>query len=405
MARLFLFSVGAAGVLALLFALLSVPVSIIYGDALLRPMFLAGSIGVFFSTLNSVPNGVMLREKRFASIGVRLIVVNTVTGVGAIALAFLGAGTFALVAQSVASSALVFVWNLSASGVRLRRVPVLGPLRAVLGSSGFQAAHGFVNYFSRNMDNLLVGLAFGSAMLGLYNKAYGLSTYPITMFTSVVASVLHPYLSDWRDEPGRIYERFVGLAHAVFAVGILVSACCVACADELVAVMYGGQWAGSAPLFRALSVSVMFQMVTSLTGSVFQSLGDTRDMFRSAVVNTAVTLVAICVGVASGSLLVLAVLVSAAYCVNPVATFWYLGKAFGRPARDFASEFSAQLGVAAAMLAAGVCTHAGLTACVPGGALAVLLVVKVVCCFAVYAVLLVATGQWRYVSMLARRAR
>lgn len=187
--------------------------------------------------------------------------------------------------------------------------------------------------------------------------------------------------------------------------GILVSACSVACADELVVVMYGGQWAESAPLFRALSVSVMFQMVTSLTGSVFQSLGDTRDMFRSAVVNTVVTLAAICVGVASRNLLVLAVLVSAAYRVNPVATFWYLGKAFGRPARDFVFEFSTQLGVAAAMLAAGMCIHAGLTACIPGNALAVLLVAKVACCFAVYAVLLVAFGQWRYVSVLTKRAR
>lgn len=183
-----------------------------------------------------------------------------------------------------------------------------------------------------------------------------------------------------------------------------MSACCVACADELVAVMHGGQWAGSAPLFRALSVSVMFQMVTSLTGSVFQSLGDTRDMLGSAVVNTAVTLVAICAGVSSGSLVVLAALVSAAYCVNPVATFWYLGRAFGRPARDFAAEFSAQLGVAVAMLAVGLCAHVGLAALVPGAAPAVLLAARVACCLGAYAVLLVATGQWRFVSALVKRA-
>ena len=433
---LFLFSVGLAVALAALFALLSIPAGVVYdgleagrgqGD-LLRSLFLVSSAGMFFSALNTVPDGILRRQKRFLAIGIRLVVVNLVTGCVAIAMAFAGAGCYALVAQFVLSSVLVFLCNFVLSGLRVRRVSVMRPLKAVWGFSSFQFAHGFVTYFCRNLDNLLVGTFFGSAALGFYNKAYRLSTYPVAGFTSVVASVLHPYLSDRQDRPDEIYDRFVRLTQGVFVVGIAVSACLVAAPDETVEVLFGEQWGASAPLLCALAVSVMFQMCTSLTGAIFQSLGATRDMFMSTVVNTAITVVAICLGVASGDLLVLAVLVSASFCVNPIATYYYLvPRAFGRPLGAFARTIAPQLVVAVAMMvvafvlqwASGPTGTLGTFASVEAfeqvalsvqlgtatqlgvgffAALAMLLL-KVVACLAVYAFLLAVTGQWRHLRV------
>ena len=406
---LFLFSAGLAVALAVLFALVGLPAGLLFGGseagsdggASLRSLFAASSPGVFFAALNAVPNGILRRQKRFLAIGVRLVAVNLVTGCAAVAMAFAGAGCYALVAQFVLSCALSFAWNFALSGLRVRRAPVLGPLRAVWGFSSFQMAHGFVNYFCRNMDNLLVGLAFGNAALGFYDKAYRVSGYPVSGFTSVVASVLHPYLADYRDQPEQIYRRFVDLTRAVFAVGVLASACLAAAPGEVVAVLFGEQWGDAAPLLRALSVSVMFQMVTSLTGAVFQSLGATREMFLSAVVNTALTLCAVGVGVASGSVAVLAALVSAAYCLNPLATFYYLVvRAFYRPLGGFARTMAPQLAVAGVMLAVAWCADAAVGAaslpCWP----VVPLLSKVGICCVCYAAILAATGQWRYLRVI-----
>lgn len=264
-----------------------------------------------------------------------------------------------------------------------------------------------VNYFSRNMDNLLAGAAFGSAALGYYDKAYRLSGYPVSGFTSVVASVLHPYLSDRQGSPDEIYGRFVRLTQATFAVGIPASACMLAASREAVLVLFGPQWDASAPLLAALSVSVMFQMCTSLTGAFFQSLGDTRDMFLSAVANTAVTLAAICAGAASGDLLVLAVLVSAAWCVNPVATYHFLvARAFRRTLAGFARTMAPQLAVAGAMVALG----AALRVMVGVGwwsrptGLAPLALKLAVCCGA-YGALLAVSGQWRHLAVLVGERR
>lgn len=404
MSGLFLFSVALAFALAVLFAAISVPAAAAFGEEALPPLFALASIGVFFATLNSVPNGMLLREKRFVAIGLRLVVVNAVTGSIAIAMAFAGAGCYALVSQFVLSSVFVFVWSFAASGLRVRRTPVLEPLRTIFGFSAYQAAHGFVNYFSRNMDNLLVGLAFGSSALGFYDKAYRLSTYPVSGFTSVVSSVLHPYLSDWQDRPAEIYARFVDLTRSIFAVGVLVSALGVAASDEAVLVLFGDQWSSSGPLFMALSVSVMFQMVTSLTGSVFQSLGRTREMFLSTVVNTAITVVVIALGVASRDLFVLASLVSLSYCLNPVATYYFLvSRAFRMSLRDFARAMAPQLAVAAAMLALAIAVRLLAPVVVLSFDSIVPLVAKALVISAAYAALLAVTGQYRHLRTLFRR--
>ena len=259
------------------------------------------------------------------------------------------------------------------------------------------------------MDRLLAGAAFGTA-LGCYGKAYGLSSYSVSGFTPVVASVPRPCFSGHQGRQDETCDRFVRLTQATFAVGIPASACMLAASREVVWAMFGSQWDASAPLLAALSVSVMFQMCTSLTGAFFQSLGDTRDMFLSAVVNTAVTLAAICAGAASGDLLVLAVLVSAAWCVNPVATYYFLvAHAFRRTLAGFARTMAPQLAVAGAMVALGAALRAMVgVAWWPGPAglapLATLALKLAVCCGA-YGVLLAVTGQWRHLAVLVGERR
>ena len=401
---LFLFSAIVSVVLAVLFALLSFPVSALFGAGQLRELFLFAAVGVFFAALNSVPNGILRREKRFFAMGIRLVAVNVATGGAAVALALAGAGCYALVAQFVLSCALSFAWNMVLSGLRVRRVPMLKPLKVVFGFSAFQLAHGFVNYFSRNMDNLLVGLFFGSTTLGLYDKAYRLSTYPVGAFNSVIASVLHPFLAEYRDDSGEIYRRFLKLIKGLFAIGVFVSACCVAASDEVMVVAFGGQWSGAGVLFMALVASAMFQVVSSMTGPVFQSLGRTREMFLTAVANTAIALAAILCGVASGDVVVLACLVSLSYFLNPIATFYLLvAHAFCMPIAPFVREMLPQLAVAAIMLAAGVAVRVLVDWCALPFWPVVPLVAKSGVCAAGYAALLAATGQWRYVQMLIVR--
>ena len=63
-----------------------------------------------------------------------------------------------------------------------------------------QFGFNFINYFSRNSDNILIGKFISTEALGNYNKAYQLLMYPNTIFSGIITPVLQPVLSDYESD-------------------------------------------------------------------------------------------------------------------------------------------------------------------------------------------------------------
>ena len=321
---LFGFSAVLAAALAALFCAASVPISWFYGDARLAPLCCAAAPALVFSTLNMVPNGLMLKGRRFGAIAVRLVASTVLSGAVAVLLALAGAGCYALVAQTALSAFTVFAWNLASRPIRGVSLHFMGSLRRVFSYSAYQFGFSFINYFSRNLDNLVIGRVLGTEPLGYYDKAYKLTTYPMSNVSSVVASVIQPYMAELQDDPERMLACWLKVEKLLSLVGAAVAAVFIAAAPEIVEVFYGLQWAPAAPLFQALSASVYFQMLGNPSGAFFQSLGRTDLMFRQGLASTALTVSGLALGCALGSLQAVAVCVSAAFCVQMAPIAYYL---------------------------------------------------------------------------------
>lgn len=321
---LFGFSALLAAALALFFCVASWPISWAYGDTRLLGLCLAAAPTVAFSALNMVPNGLMLRERRFGAIAVRLVVASAISGVAAIVLAFAGAGCYSLVVQAGLSVLTVLIWNFKSRPICHISFRFTAPLRRVAPYSAWQFGSGLVNYLSRNLDSLVIGGALGTLSLGYYDKAYKLTTYPMNSVSSVVASVVQPYMAEHQEAPEVVFSCWLRVGKLLSLVGAAVAAVFVAAAPEVVEVFYGPNWGESVPLFQALSVSVYFQMLGNPSGAFFQSLGRTDLMFRSNIVNTSLTVIGLAAGVVLGSLKATAACVSVAFCLHMVTITYYL---------------------------------------------------------------------------------
>ena len=322
--RLFGFSVVLATALALAFCAAGAPIAAIYGEAELVPLCCASSATLLLATLNMVPNGIMLRERKFAQIGLRLVVATVVSGACGIAGAVAGWGAYALVAQNVMQYAVVLVWNLLSRPILHVSLHFRETLRHVFAYSAFQFGSSLINYFNRNLDNLLVGRVAGPAALGYYDKAYKLTTYPMTSFSSVIASVVQPYMASHQDEPDVIFDCWRRMCKLCSLVGAAIAVCMFCCSEEIVTIMYGDNWATSVPILHALAAGVYAQMVGNPTGAFFQSLGRTDLMFRCSVANTLIMVAAISSGSLLGDIVWLSWLVSAAFFCQLVSIAHYL---------------------------------------------------------------------------------
>lgn len=328
---IFGFSIVLAACLTAGFCAISPLVAMFYGDSRLVGLCCAASPTLLFSTLNSVPEGLMLKGKRFDLIAVRLVIATAASGALAIGLALAGWGAVALVLQTAMSSGVVLVWNLVSRPIRHVSLHFMAPLKKIFSYSAYQFGFSLINYFSRNLDNMLVGRFLGSAQLGYYDKAYKLTGYPMSAFSSVIGSVIQPYMAEHQDDPDVIYDCWMKVEKLLSLVGAAVASVFFCASAEIVEVLYGPGWESSIPVFAVLSVSVYFQMMGNPSGAFFQSLGRTDYMFRVGLVNTTITFAGLFAGLAGGSILTVAYGIAAAYCLHmlPLAYF-LLYKGFGR---------------------------------------------------------------------------
>jgi len=131
----------------------------------------------------------------------------------------------------------------------------------------------FINYFTRNLDTILIGKYYNPSILGLYNKAYQLLLLPVHQLRGPLYSVGLPALSSLKKNRSGYEKYFLKLvAILTFLSSILVSWMWLN-SYEIIMIVLGSQWLTSAILFKTLAVSALIQPVEGLFGLLLISMG------------------------------------------------------------------------------------------------------------------------------------
>ena len=225
--NIYSFTVYISFALMVLFAVCAFPIAAFYGDKVYVTLGQMLSVSLLFNALNMVPNGILNRDKKFVSIAIRTVVVYVGSAIITIVLAFMGLRYYALAIQAILTALFTFVWNYATTKPKFYFQFKMESIKKVLNYSGYQFAFNLVNYFSRNLDNLLTGKFMGSAELGYYNKAYTLMLYPVNNLTGVISPVLHPILSDYQKQLDMIYKKYMKIVRLLACIGLYVAPVCL----------------------------------------------------------------------------------------------------------------------------------------------------------------------------------
>lgn len=397
---IFAFSLRLALVLTGTFALLSVPMSYFYGDPVYIPVGVLLAVSLFFNTMNVVPNALLLKRKEFKSVALRILCACIVSGIAGIFLAWIGLKYYALVAQSIINSAFIFGWNYLSTRPPMARKVRRESLDKIRSYSGFLFGFNIINYFARNTDNLLIGKMMGSAQLGYYDKAYKLMLYPVNNLTHVITPVLHPILSEHQKDKLYIYDKYRQVVKVLSLLGAFITPFCWFASSEIIRILYGHQWLSAIPCLQWMSLAMWAQMILSSSGTIFQSVGDTKRLFMSGSINAVLVVGLIVAGLLEGSITCVARNVALAYNIQFVATFYILVHlSLGLRCRDFLKGLLPDLAVMVVVALSGLC--AGL---IPERQLVPSFLIKAGIMGGTYVAALAATRQLKpLLSLLFRR--
>ena len=291
---------NAVGVLLTVAAFfLAGPIANLYGEPQVELLLQVTSITFILTTLGATQNSLLIRDMRFRSLEVRSVIASAVAGTVAIVSAVLGAGTWAIVAQSITITAVstVLVWR--ASSWRPRFLISRESLHQLTSFSSWIVGARLLAYLNSNADNYLVGRYVGPAALGAYSIAYNVMLVPITRLAGPVQEVFYPALSKIR-EPLRVGEAWLRATTMVSLITVPAFAGMAVVAEDFVAVLLGDQWDDAVPVLQILCWVGIVTAVQWQISVVLQALDRNAWGFRFTVVATAVTITAYVIGVQWG---------------------------------------------------------------------------------------------------------
>jgi PST family polysaccharide transporter len=338
---IFIFTFFIGVILSVVFFAFSYFIAYIYNTNIYVPI---GHLLCFVIMLNVfciVPNNLLLKDKQFKIVGISALVSNVISGSITILLAYVGFSYYALVFNSIIQAFINFLILFYFSKVKIKiKKYSMKPIKRISNFSIYQFLFNFINYFSRNFDNLLIGKYIGINQLGYYDKAYKLMLYPVQNLTFVITPVLQPVLSDYQNDKEIILCYYKKIVKILALLGAFISVFCFFSAREIILIMFGNQWGGSIITFKILSISIIIQMVLSTTGSIFQSTGYTDKLFQTGFLSTIITIILILIGLMLKKIEYIATAILISFIINFFISYFILiKKVFKKSLSNFLFEF------------------------------------------------------------------
>ncbi|MBN1479190.1 lipopolysaccharide biosynthesis protein [candidate division KSB1 bacterium] len=254
----------------------------------------------FISGLTVQHRALLERQMKFGSLGVITIISYLGGFCVAIYLALHGYGVWTLVASEVLS-ALLFALG---TWLFCRWLP--GPpqkktdMKASLQFGSDVSLFEIIQYFSRNIDRMLIGRFYGANSLGLYAKGFQLAMMPIEQIRMVFWDIGFSPLSTLQSDADRFrsfYSRFTSIMSFIYMPIVVFL---VIKSESVILLLLGANWKSAAPILRIIALGGFFRPVVATFQLIMVSCGRTRRYVKWGMINSLIMIISFALGILWG---------------------------------------------------------------------------------------------------------
>lgn len=283
--------------LALVIAVLGPILVWFYGEQRLLPIALSFALIAIIAGLSVQHAALLNRQMMFKHISQITIAATAISLMVGLAMAYLNMGYWALVCINILNALVQTVLLWIKCDWRPSWVKITADIKAYVGFGAGISGFNMINYFSRNLDNILIGRMIGSNALGLYSKAYQLLMLPITQLRDPLNAVGIPAMSALKNDKWKYkhyYNEFLFLL-AFFSFPLVVFLFLES--HNLILLLLGENWVEASYIFQLLAITALIQPVASTRGMVMITSGLSKRYFFWGVYNAIAMTIAFVVGI------------------------------------------------------------------------------------------------------------
>lgn len=324
LSSIFWLNIAVGGVLALIYAASAPFLSWFFHSPSLRKIAYVLSFNFVISALGSVQFTLLTREMRFKKRALINLYGIIGSGLIGIILAYNKFGMWSLVWATVANNIITTALFWVSVSWKPRFVFYWSKVKELIYFGLNVLGFNIVNYFSRNIQDVLIGRFLNPAAFGYYSMANRIMLLPVQYITWRVSAVLFPALSHAQDELETVKRAYVKSAFFISIITFPVMMGLIIVAREAVLVLLGAKWEPVILLIQILSVASILQSIISISGSIILSRGRADLQLKLGVYSAVIICVAIFAGLRRG-IVGIAIFYTASWVIlSPVFLFFVL---------------------------------------------------------------------------------
>jgi PST family polysaccharide transporter len=315
---------------SLFFFVASPLISWFYNNDLYQSLVIPVAISIIFNTSIIVPLASFNRDKKFISIARCEATAEVISVIVVLASLKYVEPIWALSIKPLTVAITRFGLILLGSKNTDLGIPSFGAelkqVKNILAFSKHQAGFNFLNYFSRNLDNILVGKYLGTVSLGIYDKAYQLMRYPLMLLTFAMSPAIQPVMKELNKDLVEFERLHNKLVMYISVLGLIVGAAFYFLAEYIVLILLGEQWSAVTPIIEILSLTIPIQIVMSTSGGFYQAAGRADLLLLCGGFSAFTNVVAIIAGIIFNDLVSLAWFLLISFSINFIQCYFIMGR-------------------------------------------------------------------------------
>ncbi|WP_189575205.1 lipopolysaccharide biosynthesis protein [Marinobacter zhanjiangensis] len=294
--NLFWTNVGLGFLLGLIYIAASPLVALIYGEDRIIEIMCALSLFFLIGGLSVQHEAILKRQMNFKALAVIEVVANLVGVCVAISMAWYGFGYWSLVGQQIATITVMSIMRWLAARWTPGWISRGSGVRSLLGFGMNLTGANFVGYFATNITPFGIGLVGGAQPLGLYDRAFKLTSIPSKQLLPPVFNVFQSALARVAEDEHRLRSAIISLAGKIALTTVFVTLVMVVTADWLVAILLGDGWDDAVILFQLLATFSVVEPITTFIAISLVSIGESKALLKWKIITFFILLVFVAVG-------------------------------------------------------------------------------------------------------------
>lgn len=293
-------------------------VAIFYNEPELKLLIPIISISLLLMAIGRQHRTIMQKQFQFKAIAIIEIIAILFGLLTATILAIKNFGVYSLVYSTLTtafiSNSLFLVLNFRLNPITMRfRLSEAKPFLKV---GGFTMGSSMLDFFSRDIDVLIIGKMLGADNLGIYTLAKQIVMRLYSMVNPIVINVLNPIFSSIQKEKNRLKHYYLKVVYFLSSINFPLYLLLIVLSKEILIIIYGTEYSSGYLVLSFLALSFVTYTINSPVGTLQVATGRTDIGFKWTIYRLIVTPITILIAAqisieaVAGALAILSILLA-----------------------------------------------------------------------------------------------